>query len=69
MTKRLGARITRGDSIATIFDALGRARSVVRAKGDGVLIGHVTSPLVNRGDAVAHVAKITSEIDASTISS
>ena len=70
MTMRLGAKVTRGDSIAVIFDALGRARSVVKARGDGILVGHVTSPLVNRGDAVAHVAEITTQIDLSdTISS
>ncbi len=66
MTRRLGARVTRGDSVAIIFDALGRARSVVKAKGDGILIGHVTSPLVNRGDAVAHLAEVPSEVDLAT---
>lgn len=58
MTLRLGAEVAKGDSVAVVFDALGRARSVVRAKTAGVLIGHVTSPIVNRGDAVAHVAEL-----------
>jgi len=59
MTLRLGAEVAKGDSVAVVFDALGRARSVVRAKTHGVLVGHVTSPIVNRGDAVAHVAELS----------
>lgn len=58
MTVRLGATVQRGDSVAIIFDALGRARATVKARSPGMLIGHVTSPLVNRGDAVAHVAEL-----------
>ena len=58
MTLRLGAEVAKGDSVAVVFDALGRSRSVVRAKTAGVLIGHVTSPIVNRGDAVAHIAEL-----------
>lgn len=59
MTLKLGAEVSRGDSVAVIFDALGRARSVVKARTRGILIGHVTSPIVNRGDAVAHVAALS----------
>lgn len=58
MTLKLGAEVSQGDNVATIFDALGRARSVVKAKAHGIVIGHLTSPLVNRGDAVAHIAAL-----------
>jgi len=30
----------------------------VKAKHRGIVIGHVTSPLVHRGDAVAHIAEM-----------
>ncbi len=61
MTSRLGDEVTKGDGIAVIFDALGRSRSTVKAKTTGVLIGHLTSPIVNRGEAVAHIAELSSE--------
>jgi predicted deacylase len=60
MTLRLGAQVAEGDGVAVVFDPLGQTRSVVRAKTDGVLVGHVTSPIVNRGDAVAHIAEVSS---------
>ncbi len=58
MTGRLGDEVAKGDAIALIFDALGRARSVTKARTSGILIGHVTSPIVNRGDAIAHIAEL-----------
>jgi predicted deacylase len=58
MIARLGDHVTEGSSLAVVYDALGRSRSLVKSKCSGVVIGHVTSPIVNRGDAVAHVAEI-----------
>jgi predicted deacylase len=55
----LGSEVSAGDAVAVVFDALGRDRSLVRTKIDGALIGHVTSPIVHRGDAVAHVAVLS----------
>ena len=57
MNVRLGAEVAEGDAVAVIFDALGRDRSLVKAKTAGILVGHVTSPIVHRGDAIAHVAE------------
>ncbi|MDH3725999.1 MAG: succinylglutamate desuccinylase/aspartoacylase family protein [Myxococcales bacterium] len=59
MMVRLGAEVAEGDSIAVIFDALGRDRAWVKTRHGGVVIGHVTSPIVHRGDAIAHVAEIS----------
>ena len=58
MTVRLGTEVAEGESVAVVFDALGRDRSPVKAKHHGIVIGHVTSPLVHRGDAVAHIAEM-----------
>ncbi|MGB5368530.1 MAG: succinylglutamate desuccinylase/aspartoacylase family protein [Polyangiales bacterium] len=35
-----------------------RDRSPVKAKSRGIVIGHVTSPIVHRGDAIAHIAEM-----------
>jgi len=58
MTVRLGTEVAEGESVAVVFDALGQDRSPVKARHHGIVIGHVTSPLVHRGDAVVHVAEI-----------
>ncbi len=58
MKVRLGTEVAEGDAVAVVFDALGRDRSSVKAKHHGIVIGHVTSPLVHRGDAIAHIAEI-----------
>jgi predicted deacylase len=54
----LGAQVATGDLLGEIFDSFGNRLGGVRAQLDGVLIGRSESPLVNRGDAVAHVASI-----------
>ena len=54
----LGAQVTTGDLLGEIFDLFGNRLGGVRAQLSGVLIGRSESPLVNRGDAVAHVASI-----------
>ncbi len=59
MLVRLGAEVDEGQSVAVVFDALGRDRSLVKAKSSGILIGHVTSPIVHRGDAIAHIAEVS----------
>jgi len=58
MSVKLGAEVDAGQGVAIIFDALGQHRAIVRAKHAGMVIGHVTSPIVHRGDAVAHVAEL-----------
>lgn len=63
MIVRLGAEVSEGDSVAVVFDALGRSRSLVKARTSGILVGHVTSPIVHRGDAIAHIAELSAERD------
>jgi len=53
----LGARVNRGDFLGFIRDAMGTGRGPVRAPCDGIVIGLTTKALVNRGDAVVHVAE------------
>ncbi len=54
----LGARVTAGDTVAVIHDTFGKRRGRVTARHAGIIIGHTQLPLVNQGDAVAHVAEI-----------
>ncbi len=37
---------------------MGQDEEIVRAPFDGVIIGHATLPIVNRGDALLHVALV-----------
>jgi predicted deacylase len=48
--------VAKGDDLGIIADAFGGARSVVRSPFGGVVIGHTQHPLVNRGDALVHIA-------------
>jgi predicted deacylase len=54
----LGEEIEAGGRLATIYDAFGKRRSTIRAKIGGMIAGHTQRPLVNRGDAIAHIAEI-----------
>lgn len=54
----LGTHVAKGDTIATIVDPFGKRLSRVTARGPGLVVGHTQHPLVNQGDAVAHIAEI-----------
>lgn len=53
---RLGEAVAEGQVLGAISDTFGRSPGRVRSPVSGVVIGHTTNPLVNRGDAVVHVA-------------
>ena len=44
--------------LGSIDDAFGNSVAAVRAPSDGVVIGCTRSPLVNRGDAIVHIAEL-----------
>lgn len=54
----LGSRVSAGQPIAIIVDPFGKRRGTLKARLDGIIIGHTQRPLVNQGDAVAHIAEI-----------
>lgn len=58
MRAALGERIQPGQRVATIMDTVGRKDRSVRARDGGLLIGHLNQAIVNRGDAVAHIAEL-----------
>lgn len=54
----VGDRVGRREPIGIITDPLGQARVPVFAEDDGIIIGRTNLPIVNRGDALFHVARI-----------
>lgn len=54
----LGQRVERGDRLGGLFDGFGKRVRLVHADRDGLVIGHTTAPVVNRGDAVVHLAEL-----------
>lgn len=54
----LGARVARGQPVAEVYAPTGRRLSTLKARHDGVVIGLAQHPLVNRGDAVSHIAQV-----------
>jgi predicted deacylase len=54
----LGELVSAKQQLATIYDPFGKVLGRVKSKHDGIVIGHTQAPLVNRGDALSHVARI-----------
>lgn len=54
--KKLGAFVQQGDLLGVISDPFGHRKFGVYASKAGIIIGAVTMPLVNRGNALFHIA-------------
>ena len=52
--KHIGNRVTKGQLLGVISDPFGGNKANVIASCTGIIIGAVTMPLLNRGDAVFH---------------
>ncbi len=52
----IGDEVTKGDTLGTIGDVLGGRRRPIRATESGSIIAANLNPLVNQGDAIAHIA-------------
>lgn len=59
--RRVGDRVGRKEPIGIITDPLGTVTVPVFADDDGILIGRTNLPIVNRGDALFHLARIKSK--------
>lgn len=53
---KLGARVAKGEVVATISGPFGGVEGHIMAKQAGIVIGRTNLPLVNAGDALLHVA-------------
>jgi len=56
-TKSLGGRVDVGDIIGYVADPMGETESPIEARKAGIVIGLTNMPVVNRGDALFHVAE------------
>jgi predicted deacylase len=56
--RRIGDRVGVGEPVGVISDPLGLVQVSVLAEDDGIIIGRTNLPIVNRGDALFHVARI-----------
>ncbi len=54
----LGTRVLEKQRLGGLFDSFGRRLGLVRADRDGIVVGRTEAPLVNRGDAVVHIAEL-----------
>ena len=52
----LGARVTTGQTIGLIADAIGDNEATVESPATGIIIGRTNNPVVNEGDALFHIA-------------
>ncbi len=62
--KGLGDRVRANEIIAEISDPMGEHTDTVLAKRSGIVIGRSNLPVVNRGDALFHIARVKSTVDA-----
>lgn len=59
--KNLGDFVEKGDSLAQIGGALGQLYGTVKARRTGIVIGKQNIPLVQKGDAMFHIAYFSEE--------
>ena len=60
----LGAKVTKGQTIALVADPLGTTETAIEAPGAGVVIGRTNLPLVYEGDATFHIAHYGHKVSA-----
>ena len=56
--RQIGDRVGQLEPVGVISDPLGSSHVPVVAEEDGIIIGRTNLPIVNRGDALFHVARI-----------
>jgi predicted deacylase len=58
-TRRIGDRVGKREVVGVVADPLGSASLPLLSENDGIIVGRTNLPIVNRGDAVFHIAKAT----------
>ncbi|NCP10433.1 MAG: succinylglutamate desuccinylase/aspartoacylase family protein [Sphingomonadales bacterium] len=58
MERLSGDVVNEGQIVALVTDISGAEQAYLRAPCDGIIIGHATLPVVNRGDALIHIAEV-----------
>ncbi len=55
----LGQRVTKGEVLGEITNALGLETAAVRSRAAGVVIGRRINPIVYQGEALVHIAELS----------
>ncbi|WP_069300811.1 succinylglutamate desuccinylase/aspartoacylase family protein [Neptunicoccus sediminis] len=58
-----GDVVEEGETLAVVSDPFGEAEAELRAPMSGVIIGRAVLPVVNEGDAIFHIASVSSTQD------
>jgi predicted deacylase len=56
-TRRIGDRVGKREVVGVVADPLGAHSVPLLAEGDGIIVGRTNLPILNRGDAVFHIAR------------
>ena len=56
-TRRIGDRVGKREVVGVVADPLGTSSLPLVSDEDGLIVGRTNLPIVNRGDAVFHIAK------------
>ena len=56
--REIGEVVSAGDLLGIVADPFGERERELRAEHGGIIIGRVTMPVVNAGDALFHIARI-----------
>ena len=59
-----GDIVEKGEVLAVVSDPFGEIEHELKASLPGVIVGRAVLPIVNEGDAVFHIARVSSEDDA-----
>ncbi len=59
IAKSLGARLEKDEALAVVSDPFGEKESPVMAPFAGIIVGRTNLPLVNEGEALFHVARVS----------
>ena len=54
-----GDRVQPGDLMAVVTDPFGEREATLRAPSAGIVVGRAMLPVVNEGDAIYHLAKVS----------
>ncbi len=65
--KKLGERVKKNEPLAYISGPLGFDEEVVLARSSGIIIGRTNLPIVSRGDALFHIARVANLSDTEEI--
>lgn len=62
--KTIGEQVAENDLLGIISDPFGETEMEVHANDGGLMIGRTNLPIVNEGDGIFHVARISQDTDA-----